>query len=57
MSIAMPFDEASSGGKRYGARQRHPFLPAAAAFRKVKKIRKELKGNGSSNTAGFLKRS
>ena len=49
----MRFDRASSGGKHYGTGQRHLSLPAA--FRKVVKIRKGLKSNGTSNNARYFK--
>ena len=44
MLISMPFDGTPSGGKYYGA------------FRKVQKIGKGLKSNGTNNIAGFLYR-
>ena len=49
---SMPFEGASSGGKRYDGQDKDTFLPAT--FRKVQKIGKELKSNGTSNKAGFL---
>ena len=48
----MPFKGASIGGKRYGGLDKDTFLPAT--LRKVQKIGKELKSNGTSNKAGFL---
>jgi len=50
----MLFDGTSSGGNCYQlmALDEDGFLPAA--FRKVKKIGKGLKSNGTGNIAGFL---
>ena len=52
MLISMPFKGASSGGKRYDGLDKDTFRPAT--FRKIQKIGKELKSNGTSNKAEFL---
>ena len=49
--ISMLFDEASSWGSVM-VLDKDTFL--SAAFRKVQKIRKALKSNGTNNKAGFL---
>ena len=51
MLVSMPFDGASSGGKHYEM-DKDAFFQSA--FRKVQKIGKGLKSNGTSNIAGFL---
>jgi len=48
----MPFDGTRSGGKLVMALDEDGFLPEA--FRKVQKIGKGLKNNGTSNIAEFL---